>query len=292
MTNPPLTPVISPSTKSPLAGLNECLMGPSGAGKTYAIGTLFDVPGVEVFYLGLEPGLETLLGYFTDRNLPIPENLHWHQVKAAESSFTEMMDVVKKINTLSFDAVSKLQDPNRGKFTTFYNILAALNDFKDERTGKSYGAVDSWGTGRILIIDGLTGINNAAMTTVVGGKPVRNQADWGVAQNMVENLLRKLTEGSRCHFILLAHVEKETDMIQGGSKISISTLGKALVPKIPAMFSDVILATREGDKYKWDTGSMTADTKSRNLSISSNHPPTFKAVFDKWLSRGGMIETN
>lgn len=271
-----------------LHGLNECIMGASGSGKTYAIGTMIEA-GLEVFYVGMEPGLETLFGYFTDKGKPIPPNFHWHMVESAKSSFLEMMDIAKKINTMTFESVSKLQDPNRSKFTTFYNLLSTLNNFVDDRTGKAYGPVDSWNTDRCLVIDGLTGVNNAAMATVVGGKPVRNMSDWGVAQNLVEGLLRKLCEGSMCHFCLLAHVERETDTIQGGSKITISTLGKALAPKIPAMFSDVILAVREGDKFRWDTASALADTKFRNLPLSPNNLPDFRPILAKWKSRGGVI---
>ena len=69
-----------------LPGFNVMLMGPAGSGKTHAIGTLVDA-GLEVFYLALEPGLESLLGYWTDRGKPIPDNLHWHTLKAPDTSF-------------------------------------------------------------------------------------------------------------------------------------------------------------------------------------------------------------
>jgi len=71
--------------KSSLPGFNVMLMGPAGSGKTHALGTLVD-SGIEVFYLALEPGLESLLGYWTDRGLPIPANLHWHTLKAPDTS--------------------------------------------------------------------------------------------------------------------------------------------------------------------------------------------------------------
>jgi len=62
---------------SALPGTNVLLMGPAGTGKTTAIGTLVDA-GIETFYMGLEPGLESLLGYWTDKGKPVPANLHWH----------------------------------------------------------------------------------------------------------------------------------------------------------------------------------------------------------------------
>jgi DNA replication protein DnaC len=61
--------------KSALPGVNVLLMGPAGTGKTHSIGTLVDA-GVEVFYLGLEPGLESLLGFWTDKGKEVPANLH------------------------------------------------------------------------------------------------------------------------------------------------------------------------------------------------------------------------
>ena len=60
---------------SMLPGVNVLLMGPAGTGKTHSLGTLADA-GVELFYLGLEPGLESLLGYWTDKGLEVPPNVH------------------------------------------------------------------------------------------------------------------------------------------------------------------------------------------------------------------------
>lgn len=271
---------------SALAGVNVMLMGPGGTGKTYSIGTAVDA-GLDVFYLGLEPGLETLLGYYTDKGKPIPDNLHYHSVAAPTASFLELIDSADKVNKFSLDALSKLQDPNRSKHNQFVSLLTALNDFPDDRTGKKHGSVASWGTDKMIVIDGLTGLCRAAMSLVVGGKPVRSQADWGIAQDQAEKLLRMLTDSCRCHFTLIAHVEREVDQILGGVKLMPSALGKALPPKLTPMFSDAILTVREGNLWKWDTASSLADTKTRNLDISSNIKPDFGLILSKWKSRGG-----
>ena len=89
------------------------------------------------------------------------------------------------------------------------------------------------------------------------------------------------------HFVLIAHVERETDMVLGGTKLMASTLGRALAPKIPPMFSDVILTTRQGDKWNWDTANVTADLKTRNLAIRGDLPPSFGPIIEKWKARGG-----
>jgi len=282
-------PASAATPRSALKGANILLMGPAGTGKTHAVGTLVDA-GVEVFYLGLEPGLEALLGYFTDRGKEIPPNLHWHEIAAPKASFTDLLANAKKVNTMALDSLAKMSDANRSKYNTFELVLGSLNDFVDDRTGRSFGCADTWGAGRALVVDGMAGLSRAAMALVVGGKPVRNQSDWGIAQQQVETLLHMVTSQLRCHFVLLAHVERETDAVLGGVKITLSSLGKALAPKLVPMFSDVILSVREGTKFTWDTGSALADVKSRNLPIAQNLEPTFGTIISKWKSRGGVLE--
>lgn len=274
--------------KSLLAGTNVMLMGPAGTGKTYSIGTLAEA-GVEVFYLGLEPGLESLLAYWTDKGKEIPANVHWHNMEAPKASFSELMDSANKINTMQLDTLAKMQDPNRSKHNQFIKILEILNDFPDHRTGNKFGCVDTWGPNRALIVDGMAGLARAAMSLVVGGKPVRSQSDWGLAQDQVEKIVRLWTDNCRCHFVLIAHVEREQDAILGGIKLMVSTLGKALAPKLPPMFSDVILTERSGSNFTWNTGSAMADVKTRNLSISEKLPADFRQIISKWQSRGGVL---
>lgn len=267
-----------------LSGTKTILQGPAGTGKTYSIGTIVDA-GYEVYYLGVENGLETLIGYFKDKGKEVPKNLHWHVVEPPRASFMELLDAATKINTLSFEALTKLSDSNRAKYDQFLGILKALNNFTDQRDDSKHGSVDSWGTDKVLVIDGLTGLSNAAMSMVTGGKPVRSMPDWAVAQSQVENLLRKLCDGCRCHVVLIAHVERETDQVLGGIKLTVSTLGKALAPKIPAMFSDVIMCVRTGDKWTWDTGNTQADVKARNLPWQANLPPDFAQILSRWELR-------
>ena len=284
MTAPNQTAAAAATPKSSLPGFNCMLMGPAGSGKTHAIGTLVDA-GVEVFYLALEPGLESLLGYWADSGKPVPANLHWHTLKAPDTSFLDMLDTATKINTFSLEMLAKMTDPHKSRHNQYLELFKTLNDFEDQRDGKKFGAVNTWDTTRCLVIDSLTGLNNAALSLVIGGKPVRSQSDWGIAQQQLEGLLRKLCDGCSCHFVLLAHVERESDLVLGGVKLMASTLGKALAPKIPAMFSDVILTVRQGDKWTWDTANVMADLKTRNLPIKSDNPPSFAPVVAKWRAR-------
>lgn len=285
----PSTPT-TPFESSALVGVNVMLMGPAGAGKTHSIGTLVET-GVEVFVLMLESGLESLLGYWTDKGKPIPPNLHWRTIKAKTSGFGAFFDSMDSVLKQSAEFLAKAEDKNRGKYDQFLQLIAACKDFISERDGKSYGDVGTWGPNRALVLDGLSGINNFAMQTVIGGKILRSQQNWQMAQSAAEGFLRLCVEGTNAHFICLAHVERETDPVLGGVKLMPSTLGKALAPKLPALFSDVILAVKNGAAFTWDTSNPQADLKTRNLPIAANLPPSFAPILEKWKSRGGRFSS-
>lgn len=276
------------TTPTTLPGLNILVMGASGSGKTDSIGDLCNVPGLDVFYFATEAGLESVLGHFSRQSKVVPENLHWMQVLPTTTSFAQLASVAQQVNTLTHDMLAKLPDTTKSQHKTLDRIYSALSNFVDERTGKSYGAVDSWGTDKVLVIDSLSGLNRAVMSNTVGGKVVRSQAEWGMAQTQLENTLFKLVDGCRCHFVLLAHVEREVDQVLGGVKIMASTLGKALAPKIPAMFSELLYAERVGADFKWSTANPQVDTKSRYLGIG-NFPQSYAPLFKEWQARGGVI---
>ena len=279
-----------PATYPPslLPGVNVLLEGPTGTGKTTALGTIADA-GVELFCLFTENGLETLMGYWADRGLPIPPNVHWHVLPRGNDSFATLAESANKVNTYSLEALFKMTDPDRAKSNQFVTMLRAFADFPDDRTGKKFGKVDSWGPDKCLAIDSLTGINPIAMSLVIGQKPLKDQRDWGIAQDQIEKLLRNCCDGAKCHFVLTAHVERETDMVFGGIKVTVSTLGRALAPKIPPMFSDVVLTVRNGTEFSWSTANPQADLKARNIPIADNIKPGFEQIFTKWKARGGVF---
>jgi hypothetical protein len=288
--SPPPAPKPDPVGDSELTGLNLCVQGDGGTGKTHSLGTLVDYGAdpahpLDVFVQMLEPGLETLKGYWVDRGKPIPPNLHWSYIRPTTADLDAMIGASSKVNTLNHKALAEMQDPERSKYAKWTDIQRNLNGFVDARDGKNYGRVYDWGLDRVLAMDGLTGFCRAAMSLVIGGKPVRSQSDWGIAQGEVEKMLLYLTDSCRCHFVLLAHIERETDQVLGGSKIMVSALGQKLAPKLPPMFSDVIMSVREGASWTWDTSNPQAVLKARNLPIAANQKQDFAPIFNKWKKR-------
>jgi hypothetical protein len=279
----PAVPTV-PSPISTFAGFNVLLEGEAGTGKTYSIGTLVD-SGLKVSYLALESGIESLMGYWADAGKPIPPNLSWHVLSPAQASLDEMITTATNINTMTFQALCLIKDPNRNLHNQFIEFLKILNNFTDQRTGEILGPVNKWSNDRVLVIDGLTGIGLAAMSLVVGGKPTRDEKDYGMAMEQIERILRMLTDGCKCHFVLIAHVEKELDQVLGGTHITMATLGRKLAPKIPPMFSDVIFTYREGKNFYWSTERNNVVTKIRNLPLNDKIDAKFGPIVEKWTAR-------
>jgi hypothetical protein len=253
------------------------LVGTTGAGKTHSIRTLLDA-GFEVFCVFTEPGMEVLSD--TD-----PEKCHWHYIAPASTPWQQMIDSATKINTMALDSLAKLTDINKRQHTEFIELLTTLSNFKDDRTGREYGAVDAWDNKRFLVVDSLSGLNIMAMNLVTGTKPVKSMSDWGIAMDNLERLITKLTVDLNCGLVLTAHLERETDEVTGGVSLMASTLGKKLAPRLPRFFSDVIHAKRDGEKFAWSTASFNVDLKARNVPIADNLPPSFLPLLKHWQEK-------
>lgn len=276
MSNLPAVSPQIPSEHKPfdIPGVNVMLCGATGTGKTHAIRTLVEA-GLEVFVLFTEPGMEVLA------DVPSSQ-LHWHYIAPASPDFEDMIASATKINTMSFEMISKLPDINKRKYHEFIDLLVCLSSFTCDRTGQKFGAVDDWGPDRVLVLDSLSGLSLMAMNLVTGSKPVRALPDWGMAIDNLERLLVKLCVDTKCHFVLTAHLEREVDELTGGSSLMASTLGRKLAPKLPRFFSDVIHAKRNADKYVWATSSSNVDLKARNLPLGDLLAPSFIPIIASW----------
>jgi hypothetical protein len=269
-------------------GTNVLLEGPSGTGKTFALASAAEwaqAHDMRMSVLFLDPGLETLLGAWRDKGKEPPACLSWHSSLIKPLGLADLISGARNVGMMDYQNLTKLSDPNRSVNNPFEKILRILVDFPDDRTGKKLGAIDSWKADRIFAIDGLTELGNAAMKMCVGNRPTAAPSDYGSAQNSLMNFLRLLTQGCQCHFILIAHIDRQMDQVLGGTKIMTKAPGQAISGDIPPMFSDTILTVREGTDFYWDTASLLADLKTRNLPIAGKQTPNFATIFDKWLKR-------
>ena len=107
-------------------------------------------------------------------------------------SLAALTDAAKKVGLLSYEALTKTTDPNRGANNPYERILATLADFPDDRAEKKFGNIGTWTNRRILIVDSLSELANACMKMVIGNKPTAAPPDYGVSQNNLLNLLRFL----------------------------------------------------------------------------------------------------
>ncbi|HYE38170.1 AAA family ATPase [Methylocaldum sp.] len=270
-------PTPSEDTAIYIPGPKTLLVGGTGTGKTHSLRTLV-AQGLEVFALFTEPGMEVVADIPTDK-------LKWHYIPPASPDWADMLDSATKINSMSLKMISGMEDINKRKYQGFMDVVRVLGNFVDERTGQSFGPVDKFDAKRVLWIDSLSGLNILAMNLVTGSKPVKSMADWGMAMDNLERLLTKLCVDVPCPVVLVAHAERETDEVTGGTTLMASTLGKKLAPRLPRFFSDVINVKRDGDKFTWSTMTHNMDLKARNIPLADNLAPTFEPIIKAWKAR-------
>jgi len=279
------------SSDTDLYGPKILLIGASGAGKTYALGTLVDwaakqTPPISVRALFVESGLETLLGYWADRDRKVPDNLAYHVVKSKAVPLASLIEAAKKVGMLSYEGLTKSVDPNRSENNPYEALLMALANFPDDRTGKKLGNIGEWKSDTILAVDSLSELAWSAMKMVIGSKPTASPSDYGVAQNNLINLLRYLTQGFPPTVVMTAHIQRQTDEVTGTTKLMTKAIGKAMADDIPQLFSETIGAVRDGGAWWWDTQNPNLDTKTRYLPIAAKIKPDFAQIMDKWKKRG------
>lgn len=221
------------------------IIGDSGTGKTGGLISLVEA-GYRLVIQDFDNGLDILANLIKDK---CPD-------KAGNVFFQTYTDKMKVINGKPVvDGVPKAWS-------------RALNDLTSWKDGEiELGNISSWGEDTIYVCDSLTMASMAAMRYVlaVNGRisaPRPYESDWGEAQNAVESWLQLLySDAIKCHVLVLGHVAMSELSIDKGAKDDkgkpilevIATkglpmsVGRALSPKIPRYFNNMLIVERRGE---------------------------------------------
>ena len=110
--------------------VNALIVGPIGTGKTHSLRTLVEECGKELFVIATEPGIETILG-----DLP-KDKCHWQYIPQAKTSWQTLIENAEDLNSYSLDVLAKRPSKNKNKYLQFLQVLNALANFTDDRTGE------------------------------------------------------------------------------------------------------------------------------------------------------------
>ncbi len=271
-----------PQTAPAIPGAKVLLMGATGTGKTHSLRTLVDA-GLTPFIIFTEPH-----GINVVQSIPCPK-LHYAYLPPVTGSFGEKEEEASKITKLPWSVMAGMtSDPNKPRYTGFLKIYATLHKFECARCKETFDDVGTWGNDRAIVLDSYSGINKMAMQMFTGGSIAKSSPQWGAAMNAELELSNKLCSDTKAHYILIAHIERQTDEVYGGTKLVPLALGRKVAPDLPILFSDVIHVTREMKDFNWSTATANADLKANNVAISDKISPSFVPLIDTWRRKGGL----
>jgi len=204
-------------------------VGDSGAGKTGALASLASA-GYRIRIIDLDNGIDVLRDLLTSGRYDKDAIDNVEYVTVTEP----MKNVAGKLIPV--------------KATVWQRTASLLGDWVDGET--KLGPITTWDGQTVLVIDSLTMLSDAALSYILsmngrlGQHP--HQSDWGLAQALVENMLRMLYDESvKCNVIINCHIKPMGDD-NGPERYYPNTLGKALPPKVGRYFNTVLLAQSSG----------------------------------------------
>ena len=263
-----------------LMGFRTLLLGGPGSGKSFAIRTLVEA-GMTPMVIMTEP---------CEVHGDVPEDkLHWKYISPMKTGLKEFEDQIKKVSSMTHQQLCDANDMNRHTDNRMLELTKTLNEFECDRTGEKFGAVDTWGTDKVLVIDSLSGLVMMALSVVVGNRVALNIADYGKWQGLVERATNEMVLKLKCPIVMTGHLELETDEMTMQKKVMASLPGKKLAQTFGRYFSDVVLAKRVGKEFFWSTIEGNMDLKARNLPFDDKLKPSFVQIVEKWKERGGVI---
>ena len=269
-------------------------LGVPGTGKTFALATLAAHEYIEkLIYLFTDPGgEESLIDGFRHYGVPV-NKLHYAYIPPASHGWDALIGMAEKVNTMTYESLGGLKAGiDKQEHRQIFDVLDRLSNFKCDRTGQVLGPADEWPDNWAFAFDSVTGLNTMCREATVGAKPTLHQGEWGTAMVMEEIFFRKLTSGIPCPRVMVAHLALSRDEVSGRNLLYLDVLGNKLAPKIPHMFSDIVLSKRAQKKFLWSTDEDNVALKTRNLPLGDAMDPDYGPLIDKWLDRKEFAKGN
>jgi len=199
------------------------LIGDSGTGKTGSLASLVSA-GYKLRIIDLDNGLDALHGHVMAECPDKIENVSFETL-TDNASFTKMGQIVLKALPRAFIQTCK-----------------AVDVWPDDQTKPA-----EWGSSHILVIDSLTALSRYAFNWAKANKPaLKVDMHWiGAAQSCIMDFLYALTSVDfATNVIVISHIDYRED--ERGTQGYVSSIGKAIGPKIPHRFNTLIAARRIG----------------------------------------------
>lgn len=198
-------------------------LGSSGTGKTGSLASLV-AAGYQLRVLDFDNGVRPLLNY----------------AGRIDPKLLDQIDVIQLRDKLKADPI---------KGAAVSGMAKAHTDAIKYMTRWDDGTVPAeWGENTILVVDSMTKWGTAAFRWAQGMDPTcKDPRQWfNVGQQSMLTCLDLLTSAEfRAHLIVITHVDL-VEMPDGTTKGFASALGKALGPKLPVVFNNMVLAESKG----------------------------------------------
>lgn len=199
------------------------IVGPSGTGKTGSLISLVKA-GYNIRMLDMDNGTDALRNFIQHE---CPERL-------------DQLDYITLRDKMKSDAMKGAAVSGRPK--AYIDAIKYLDKWDDDSIPAE------WGPDTIFVLDSLTLFGRAAMNWAIGMNPgAKDGRQWyGAAQDSILRVLDLLTSAEfNCNVIVMSHIDL-VELPDGTTKGFASSIGKALGPKIPAIFNTMLIANSKG----------------------------------------------
>lgn len=272
-----------------LSAPSMLIMGPPGTGKSWSLHTLL-AAGLEVFIIATEPNAVDTILDACERNGVSTDKLHWTTIMPVSAGWSTLGEMARQINLLGYEDLGKIKSGIERTKTgrPAQRLIETLANFHCDHCKREFGDCEAWGDDRALVLDSLSGLNDIALRCHIGMKPTAHQGEWGVAMNFESEIIKALTR-LPCYTVLIAHIDRDYNVVTQTTTISPGALGAKLGPKIGREFSEVVLAKRVKDQFVWSTSEVNTDVKNRSLAISDSLLPNFQPIVDAHRRRKASL---